>query len=47
MRVAIYARVSTVEQSAENQLAELRRYIDASWLACKGILRYRHQRIEG
>jgi DNA invertase Pin-like site-specific DNA recombinase len=29
MRVAIYARVSTVEQSAENQLAELRRYVDA------------------
>jgi DNA invertase Pin-like site-specific DNA recombinase len=29
MRVAIYARVSTVEQSAENQLGELRRYVAA------------------
>ncbi len=29
MRVAIYARVSTVDQEPENQLAELRRYIDA------------------
>jgi len=29
MRVAVYARVSTVEQSAENQLAELRRYVCA------------------
>src|ERR1043166_2519471 len=29
MRVAIYARVSTAEQTAENQLIELRRYIEA------------------
>jgi DNA invertase Pin-like site-specific DNA recombinase len=34
MRVAIYARVSTIEQSAENQLAELRRYVEArGWQA--------------
>src|SRR4029453_1462828 len=29
MKAAIYARVSTVDQQPENQLAELRRYIDA------------------
>jgi putative DNA-invertase from lambdoid prophage Rac len=29
MRVAIYARVSTSDQHAENQLAELRRYVQA------------------
>jgi DNA invertase Pin-like site-specific DNA recombinase len=29
MRVAIYARVSTLEQEPENQLAELRRYAAA------------------
>src|ERR1700680_4730866 len=29
MRAAIYARVSTVDQEPENQLAELRRYIGA------------------
>jgi len=29
MRVAVYARVSTVEQKVENQLAELRRYVAA------------------
>jgi DNA invertase Pin-like site-specific DNA recombinase len=29
MRAAIYARVSTLEQEPENQLAELRRYVDA------------------
>ena len=29
MRAAIYARVSTVDQEPENQLRELRRYIDA------------------
>src|ERR1700680_114770 len=29
MRAAIYARVSTVDQEPENQLQELRRYIDA------------------
>ena len=34
MRCAIYARVSTVEQTAENQLQELRRYVAArSWTA--------------
>lgn len=33
-RAAIYARVSTTEQTAENQLAELRRYVDArGWSA--------------
>jgi DNA invertase Pin-like site-specific DNA recombinase len=34
MRVAIYARVSTLEQQPEKQLAELRRYADArGWTA--------------
>jgi len=34
MKVAIYARVSTHEQTAENQLLELRRYVDArGWTA--------------
>ena len=34
MRAAIYARVSTLDQEPENQLAELRRYIAArSWPA--------------
>ena len=28
-RAAVYARVSTLEQTAENQLAELRRYVEA------------------
>jgi DNA invertase Pin-like site-specific DNA recombinase len=29
MKAAIYARVSTFDQEPENQLAELRRYVDA------------------
>ena len=29
MKAAIYARVSTLDQEPENQLAELRRYVDA------------------
>src|SRR3954469_14732576 len=34
MKVAIYARVSTQEQTAENQLLELRRYVEArGWTA--------------
>jgi DNA invertase Pin-like site-specific DNA recombinase len=34
MRAAIYARVSTVEQTADNQLLELRRYVEArGWSA--------------
>jgi hypothetical protein len=34
MRAAIYARVSTFDQEPENQLAEIRRYIDArGWTA--------------
>ena|SRR5579872_5831057 len=34
MRAAIYARVSTLDQTPENQLAELRRYTEArSWSA--------------
>jgi DNA invertase Pin-like site-specific DNA recombinase len=34
MKAAIYARVSTVDQEPENQLQELRRYIDArNWTA--------------
>ena len=33
-RVALYARVSTVDQEPENQLAELRQYAEArSWTA--------------
>jgi DNA invertase Pin-like site-specific DNA recombinase len=34
MKAAIYARVSTVDQEPENQLQELRRYVDArGWTA--------------
>ena len=34
MRVALYARVSTIDQEPENQLQELRRYADArGWAA--------------
>jgi len=34
VRAAIYARVSTPDQAPENQLAELRRYVDArGWTA--------------
>src|ERR1700746_2924665 len=34
MRAAIYARVSTLDQEPENQLQELRRYIEArGWTA--------------
>jgi DNA invertase Pin-like site-specific DNA recombinase len=34
MRAAIYARVSTFDQEPENQLAELRRYVEArAWSA--------------
>src|ERR1700674_3412202 len=34
MRCAIYARVSTLDQEPENQLGELRRYVEArSWTA--------------
>lgn len=34
MKAAIYARVSTLDQEPENQLAELRRYIEArGWTA--------------
>jgi DNA invertase Pin-like site-specific DNA recombinase len=34
MKAAIYARVSTLDQEPENQLAELRRYVSArSWTA--------------
>ena len=36
MTAAIYARVSTVDQEPENQLAELRRYVEArSWAAAE------------
>ena len=35
-RVAIYARVSTLDQEPENQLAELRRYVEARrWTAAE------------
>src|SRR5216117_4127652 len=34
MKAAIYARVSTLDQQPENQLAELRRYVEArGWTA--------------
>ena len=34
MRAAIYARVSTLDQEPENQLGELRRYVQArGWTA--------------
>jgi DNA invertase Pin-like site-specific DNA recombinase len=34
MRAAVYARVSTLDQEPENQLGELRRYVEArSWIA--------------
>jgi len=34
MKVAVYARVSTQDQTADNQLLELRRYVDArGWTA--------------
>ncbi len=34
MRAAIYARVSTLDQEPENQLIELRRYVEArGWTA--------------
>ena len=37
MRVGIYARVSTVDQTCENQLIDLRRYVEArGWLVFKG-----------
>src|SRR5712691_2329379 len=36
MRAALYARVSTLEQEPENQLQELRRYLDArDWTAAE------------
>ncbi len=36
MRAAIYARVSTVGQEPENQLQELRRYVEArGWTAAE------------
>jgi DNA invertase Pin-like site-specific DNA recombinase len=36
MRAAIYARVSTLDQEPENQLAELRRYVDArNWTSAE------------
>jgi DNA invertase Pin-like site-specific DNA recombinase len=36
MKAAIYARVSTLDQEPENQLAELRRYVEArGWTAVK------------
>ena len=36
MRAAVYARVSTVDQKPENQLQELRRYVQArGWTAAE------------
>lgn len=36
MKAAIYARVSTLDQQPENQLAELRRYVEArNWTAAE------------
>jgi DNA invertase Pin-like site-specific DNA recombinase len=38
MRAAIYARVSTLDQEPENQLQELRRYVQArGWTAVKSV----------
>ena len=37
LRAAIYARVSTLDQEPENQLAELRQYVQARGIACLGI----------
>src|SRR5438093_12518938 len=38
MRAAIYARVSTLDQEPENQLAELRRYVTArGWTSIAGV----------
>lgn len=38
MKAAIYARVSTLDQEPENQLAELRRYVDArGWEAVEHV----------
>ncbi len=40
-RAAIYARVSTLEQEPENQLDQLRRYVDArGWTATVMIRHY-------
>ena len=47
MRVAIYARVSTFDQEPENQLAELRQYVERPRLDVGGIRGPRRQRIEG
>ena len=36
MKAAIYARVSTTDQTCENQLLELRRYVEArGWTIAK------------
>jgi len=38
MRAAIYARVSTLDQHPENQLTELRRYVEArGWTAVEHV----------
>jgi DNA invertase Pin-like site-specific DNA recombinase len=38
MRAAIYARVSTTDQTVDNQLLELRRYVDArGWTSIKRV----------
>ena len=47
MKVAIYARVSTQEQSCENQLIELRRYAEARGGRSSRSMWMRGQRIEG
>lgn len=40
MRAAIYARVSTLDQTCENQLIELRRYVQArGWTDLPGDFR--------
>ncbi len=40
-RAAIYARVSTFDQEPENQLAELRRYVEArGWSAVEYVDRW-------
>ena len=47
MRAAIYARVSTLDQEPENQLQELRRYVEARGLDRRRVRRSRGERREG
>jgi DNA invertase Pin-like site-specific DNA recombinase len=43
MRAAIYARVSTFDQEPENQLQELRRYVEArNWTSVEYVDKLNH-----